>query len=45
MNIDGAWIDTVKRKLAIPPVGLHAYFEKIPRAVDFEMIAPVRKTA
>jgi acyl-CoA thioester hydrolase len=45
MNIDGAWIDTVKRKLAIPPVGLHAYFEKIPRAVDFEMVAPVRKTA
>jgi acyl-CoA thioester hydrolase len=43
MNIDGAWIETVKRKLAIPSEELHARFEQIPRAADFEVIAPVRK--
>lgn len=45
MNIDGAWIDTVKRKLAMPPVELHAAFEQIPRSVDFEVIELARKTA
>jgi acyl-CoA thioester hydrolase len=43
MNIDGAWIDTVKRKLAVPSVELHAAFGQIPRARDFEMIVPVTK--
>lgn len=38
INIDGAWMDLVKRKLAIPdPIIVHA-FEKFPRASEYEQI-------
>ncbi len=35
INIDAAWIDKVKRKLAPPPASLQHVFEKAPRADDF----------
>ena len=38
INIDGAWIDLVKRKLAIPDPFIIHVFEKFPRAADFELI-------
>lgn len=36
--MDGAWIDTIKRKLTIPPALAHETFEKMPRSPDFEWI-------
>lgn len=39
INIDGAWIDLVKRKLAIPDPLIISVFEKFPKAADFETIA------
>lgn len=38
INIDGAWIDVVKRKLAIPDPFIIHIFEKFPKAADFEWI-------
>ncbi|MBA4197537.1 MAG: thioesterase [Chitinophaga sp.] len=35
ITIDGAWIDTQKRKLAIPPDFFAEGFNKIPKASDF----------
>lgn len=39
ITIDGAWIDTVKRKLAVPPESFKAVFEQMPRADNFEWIS------
>jgi acyl-CoA thioester hydrolase len=36
LTVDGAWIDTVKRKLAIPPQIAVDVFEKMPRAEEFQ---------
>jgi acyl-CoA thioester hydrolase len=36
INIDGAWMDTVKRKLTIPPAIIIPLFENAPRSADFE---------
>ncbi len=36
LNLDGAWIDIVKRKLAIPNEYVQAIFRDFPRAKDFE---------
>lgn len=38
INIDGAWIDLVRRKLAIPDEFIVHVFEKFPKAEDFEWI-------
>jgi acyl-CoA thioester hydrolase len=38
ITIDGAWIDTEKRKLAIPPESFKQIFEQVPRAENFEWI-------
>jgi acyl-CoA thioester hydrolase len=38
INMDGAWIDTLARKLTIPPVLVREGFEKMPRADTFEWI-------
>jgi acyl-CoA thioester hydrolase len=35
LTIDGAWLDTHKRKLATPPEDFAHIFEQIPRASDF----------
>jgi len=36
--VDGAWLDTEKRKLAIPPHDIQATFETIPKASQFEWV-------
>ncbi|HEU5147996.1 MAG TPA: acyl-CoA thioesterase [Chryseosolibacter sp.] len=38
INIDGAWIDLFKRKLAVPDSFIIHVFEKFPKAEDFELI-------
>jgi len=38
INIDGAWIDTKHRKLAVPPAFIYEVFEAIPKAENFELI-------
>ncbi|MCW3088202.1 MAG: thioesterase [Sediminibacterium sp.] len=36
ITIDGAWIDTRLRKLAVPPAAFRDSFANIPKSVDFE---------
>ena len=38
ITVDGAWIDIVKRKLAIPPQELIDAFNKVRKAEDFEWV-------
>mgnify|MGYP000844730064 FL=1 len=38
MNIDGAWIDTQKRKLTVPPPFVIELMEKAARSEDFEWV-------
>ena len=38
INIDGAWIDTSVRKLALPPESFKEAFGKLPRSEDFEWV-------
>jgi acyl-CoA thioester hydrolase len=35
LNVDGAWIDTVRRKLATPPEQVFNTFNNMPRVSDF----------
>lgn len=35
ITIDGAWIDTATRKLAVPPESFRQVFDSMPRAADF----------
>lgn len=35
ITVDGAWIDTKLRKLAVPPEMFNSQFQLIPKAVDF----------
>jgi acyl-CoA thioester hydrolase len=35
VTVDGAWLDTVKRKLAIPPEKFQEAFAKMPKAENF----------
>lgn len=37
INIDGAWIDLVRRKLAVPDPYIRAVFERFPKSADFEL--------
>jgi acyl-CoA thioester hydrolase len=36
LTVDGAWIDTVQRKLATPPSKVVEVFELMPKPADFE---------
>jgi acyl-CoA thioester hydrolase len=36
ITVDGAWINTVERKLATPPQQVVAVFDQMPRAAEFE---------
>ena len=38
LTVDGAWIDTMKRKLTIPPVLAHETFGKMPKMDKFEWL-------
>lgn len=44
ITVDGAWIDTQKRKLAIPPAIVRDAFDQLPKAVAFEMRELAKKT-
>jgi acyl-CoA thioester hydrolase len=39
INIDGAWMDLVKRKLAVPDPFIVHVFEKFPKASEYELIS------
>ncbi len=39
INIDGAWMDLVKRKLTVPGPFIIDVFNKFPKAADFEMVS------
>lgn len=41
VTVDGAWIDTIKRKLAMPPERVKAVFERMPRGAGFEWISKI----
>lgn len=38
INLDGAWLNTIKRKLAAPPESLQHLFENAPRSKEFVWI-------
>lgn len=38
INVEGAWMDTVQRKLATPPVAFVESFNAIPKSADFQWI-------
>ena len=38
ITVDGAWIDTVRRKLTVPPEFVIPAMEKIPKSADFTFI-------
>ena len=43
LNMDGAWIDIVKRKLTIPDPYIQRIFEDFPKAVEFTWVDPLKK--
>jgi acyl-CoA thioester hydrolase len=38
LNLDGAWLNTIERKLALPPAEVIAAFDVFPKAAEFEWI-------
>jgi len=38
VNIDGAWLDLIKRKLVVPDEMVQRIFASFPKAADFELI-------
>jgi len=38
LTVDGAWLDTIKRKLAIPPQQVVHVFEKMPMGENFQWV-------
>jgi acyl-CoA thioester hydrolase len=38
INIDGAWMDTIKRKLTVPPPIVHSLFDKAPKTDAFSIV-------
>jgi acyl-CoA thioester hydrolase len=45
LNIDGAWIDLNRRKLAPANNFIREIFEAFPKATDFQIVSPEKKTA
>jgi acyl-CoA thioester hydrolase len=43
LNLDGAWIDLTKRKLAAPNDFIKNVFNEFPKSVDFQFITPEKK--
>ena len=43
LNIDGAWIDLSKRKLAVPNEFIRNIFAAFPKSHDFEMLIATKK--
>jgi acyl-CoA thioester hydrolase len=42
LNLDGAWIDISKRKLAVPDEFIRTVFEDFPKSEDFQMISSAK---
>lgn len=38
LNIDGAWMDLAKRKLAVPPDFIQSIFNQFPKSKDFQIV-------
>ena len=38
LSVDGAWIDTLKRKLAVPPQHVGNIFDEMPKAENFQWL-------
>jgi acyl-CoA thioester hydrolase len=43
LNIDGAWIDLNKRKLAVPNEFIRNIFKNFPKSEDFQLVTPEKK--
>jgi acyl-CoA thioester hydrolase len=43
LNLDGAWLDIVQRKLATPPDFIQSIFQNFPKSDDFQPIIPTKK--
>ena len=43
LNLDGAWLDIVQRKLATPPDFIQSIFQNFPKSNDFQPITRTRK--
>ena len=43
LNLDGAWLDIVQRKLATPPEFIQSIFQNFPKSADFQPIIPTKK--
>jgi len=43
INLDGAWMDILARKLAVPDAGIQNVFDDFPRSPDFEQIIRTKK--
>jgi acyl-CoA thioester hydrolase len=43
LNVDGAWIDLSKRKLAVPNEFIQNIFSGFPKSAEFELITPSKK--
>lgn len=43
INLDGAWIDISKRKLAVPDEFTQKVFDNFPKAIDFEHFVLTKK--
>jgi acyl-CoA thioester hydrolase len=43
LNVDGAWIDLAKRKLAVPDDFIRDIFENFPKSQDFQTVIPDKK--
>jgi acyl-CoA thioester hydrolase len=43
LNMDGAWIDIAKRKLAIPNSEIQKIFTDFPKAEEFAWVDPLKK--
>jgi len=43
LNIDGAWMDLIKRKLTVPPELVKQIFGAFPKAHDYQLIPDKRK--
>lgn len=44
LNVDGAWINLIKRKLATPNEFIQSIFESFPKSSDFEFITREKKS-
>jgi acyl-CoA thioester hydrolase len=44
LNVDGAWIDLARRKLAPPNDFIRNIFEDFPKSQDFQLVVPEKKT-